>query len=348
MRKSKQFGVQPSLNDIEKYTRSKQWNRSVFENMEPTQMSLNSSAITRLLYERIFKGKNRSPLLNLPIIPFDKVRFEDPANNRFKAVWFGHSAILMRIQHINIFIDPMLGSNAAPISPFPVKRFSEKTMDIIDELPELDLVLLSHDHYDHLDYDSIVKIDSRTKHFLVALGVARHLISWGIDESRITEFDWWDERTVDGVKITFTPSRHFSGRGLKDRAKSLWGGWVFDTGSEKIWFSGDGGYGKHFKEIGERFGSFDFAFMECGQYNELWHPIHLCPEETVQAAIDAKVRAAMPVHWAAFALAQHSWTDPIERFVTEAQRKGVQYITPRLGEEISLLSNVQLEWWKDV
>jgi L-ascorbate metabolism protein UlaG (beta-lactamase superfamily) len=232
-----------------------------------------------------------------------------------KALWYGHSAILMSINNLNLFIDPMLGPNAAPISPFSVKRFSDNTLNIIDDLPDIDLVLMSHDHYDHLDYSSILKLKLKTKHFYVALGVARHLKGWGIDESKITEFDWWDEKTFGDITITFTPTRHFSGRGLTDSAKSLWGGWTFKTPTENIWFSGDGGYGKHFLEIGKRLGPFDFAFMECGQYNELWHLIHM-----------------YPVHWGAFSLAQHSWTEPAERFVAEAKSKSISYCLPMLGE----------------
>jgi L-ascorbate metabolism protein UlaG (beta-lactamase superfamily) len=251
----------------------------------------------------------------------------------------------MRLDNKTILIDPMFGSNAAPIAPFSVQRFSQNTLELNDEFPEIDLVLISHDHYDHLDYDSIQKLKSKTKHFYVALGVKRHLVSWGIPENTITEFDWWDENPFDGIQITFTPTRHFSGRGLTDRAKSLWGGWALKTAKENIWFSGDSGYGEHFKEIGKRLGPFDFAFMECGQYNENWHQIHMYPEESVQAAIDAKVKNMMPVHWAGFALAQHTWTEPVERFTQEATAKKLNYCLPKIGQLFDSNHSITARWW---
>jgi len=342
----KQFGAQPTTSDIKTYAHSKQWNGKFFENIEPTHIDVNFFTLPKLLYKQFCDKANREPLPRLSIIPFDIERFEQ-AGDGFKAIWFGHSAILIRINNRNIFIDPMLGPNAAPISPFPVKRFSDNTLAIIDKLPVLDLVLISHDHYDHLDYESLQRIKNKTKYFFTALGVGRHLRKWGVAESRITEFDWWDEQVFNNIKIIFTPTRHFSGRSLKDRAKSLWGGWVFTTNKENIWFSGDGGYGEHFKEIGKRLAPFDFAFMECGQYHELWHQIHMYPEESVKAAIDAGAKKTMPVHWAGFSLAQHPWTEPAEKFVTEAREKRLDYILPKLGEEINLLSDIKTKWWEE-
>jgi L-ascorbate metabolism protein UlaG (beta-lactamase superfamily) len=180
------------------------------------------------------------------------------------------------------------------------------------------------------------------------LGVSRHLESWGIPKSEIQEFDWWDNANYNGIQFTFTPSRHFSGRGLKDRAKSLWGGWVMKSANHNLYWSGDGGYGEHFKDIGEKFGPFDFGFIECGQYNEHWHQIHMYPEEAVQAAIDSQVKKMMPVHWGAFALALHSWHDSIQRAQQEAKKLGVELVTPSLGQSISLQEEYsQNHWWLD-
>lgn len=291
----KQFGVKPSKLDLEKYSKSPNWNGKIFENLEKTNMEFSLSNFPRFLHKQFFEKTGRQPLKPLQILSFNKEAFES-GNNSMKSIWYGHSTILMRLNHATILIDPMFGPDAAPIAPFKVKRFSEATLDLIDQFPEIDLVLISHDHYDHLDYESILKLKGKTKHFYVALGVKRHLVSWGIDLKKITEFNWWEETFFENIKITFTPTRHFSGRGFTDRAKSLWGGWAFKTGEENIWFSGDSGYGKHFAEIGTRLGPFDFAFMECGQYNENWHQIHMYPEESVQAAIDARVQNMMPVH----------------------------------------------------
>jgi L-ascorbate metabolism protein UlaG (beta-lactamase superfamily) len=209
--------------------------------------------------------------------------------------------------------------------------------------------LLTHDHYDHIDLDSINKLIPKVKTWFVALGVSRHLEHWGVPENQITEFDWWDSIEFQGIQITFTPSRHFSGRGIADRAKSLWGGWVFKTPNHNIYWSGDGGYGPHFKEIGEKFGPFDWGFMECGQYNEHWHAIHLYPEEAVQAALDAQVKVATPVHWGGFSLALHSWKDPIERFYAEAKSQNLKMIAPEIGEVVEVNDTATPRtWWTNL
>jgi L-ascorbate metabolism protein UlaG (beta-lactamase superfamily) len=213
-------------------------------------------------------------------------------------------------------------------------------------LPEIDLVMLSHDHYDHLDFKSILKLKNKTRHFYVALGVSRHLESWGIDKNKITEFDWWDEHTFEDIGITFTPSRHFSGRKISDRFKSLWGGWVLNSGKEKIYFSGDSGYAELFKEVGKRLGPFNIGFIECGQYNENWHNIHMFPEESVRSAIDARVNISVPVHWGAFSLSLHSWTEPAERFSNYAEKIGHKTIFPAIGKVFTASDSLQEKWWR--
>jgi len=342
----KQFGAKPTKLDIESYSNSKQWDGQKFVNIENTSMNVSIWTIPKILYKQICQRKGRAPENPLSIIPFNREAFEKPSET-MKFIWYGHSVLLLRMNGLNILIDPMFGNNAAPISPFPIKRFSENTLAIIDELPTIDLVLLSHDHYDHLDYDSIQKLNAKVKQFYVALGVKRHCVKWGIEANRIIEFDWWDAKNFNDIEITFTPTRHFSGRGLRDRSKSLWGGWSLISAKEKIWFSGDSGYGQHFKEIGKRLGPFDFAFMECGQYNENWHQIHMFPDESVQAAMDADVKVIMPVHWAGFALSLHTWTEPVEQFIAAADKQNLKYIVPKLGEIISPATDkTSTFWWK--
>jgi L-ascorbate metabolism protein UlaG (beta-lactamase superfamily) len=309
-------------------------------------MEFNLSKLPKLLYKQICEGNGRYPAKPLPIASFNK-HFLEPSDET-KFIWYGHSVILMRINNKTLLIDPMFGPDATPTAPFKINRFSANALDIIEKLPIVDLVLLTHDHYDHLDLSSIRKLKSRTQQFFVALGVARHLTNWGVDEAKITEFDWWDNKSLEDISITFTPSRHFSGRGFSDRFKGLWGGWVFKTNKENIYFSGDGGYGKHFKEVGNRLGPFDFGMMECGQYNENWHLIHMFPEEAVQAAIDAQVKKSMAVHWGGFALAQHHWKDPIQRFTQEANQKNVEFASPRLGEMFSIPQSKNGEWWNSI
>ncbi len=340
-----QFGGKITPQDKARYERSPNWKDGQFQNLEPTSLNTSLFKLPSIIYKQLTQKEGKEPTQPLPILPFDKAAFLAP-NDQATFIWYGHSAVLLRIDRKTILIDPMLGSNTTPIAPMPTKRFSENTLALIDDFPEIDLILLTHDHYDHLDYDSIQKLKPKTKQYLVALGVKRHLVSWGIEEDMITEMDWWNDIRLDNLQITFTPTRHFSGRGVTDRLKSFWGGWAFKTPSENIWFSGDGGYGEHFKTIGQKLGPFDFAFMECGQYNDDWKPIHMFPDEAVQAAQDARAKKAMPVHWAGFSLSyQHTWYEPAESFVKAAKEQEFTYTLPPLGKLFQINDTFLKKWW---
>ena len=341
----KQFGGKVTDDLQRRYAHSPNWKDGKFENLVKTEMEFSVWDMPKLLYKQFLDRVGREPRKPLPIAAFDKEAWERATETQI--VWFGHSAVLLKLNGLTILIDPMLGPDAAPIAPFKSARYSENVLDQIEHFPTIDLLLMTHDHYDHLDMTSIMKLKEKVRQYYVAMGVGRHLIKWGIDASLVQEFDWWDEQVYEGLKLVFTPSRHFSGRGLSDRAKSLWGGWVIQSEKEKIYWSGDGGYGDHFKEVGVRFGPFDFGFMECGQYNEHWHQIHMYPEESVQAALDAKVKKSMAVHWAGFSLAMHSWKDPIERFEKEAAEENHQTVTPRIGEQFSYLDHSSTNWWEE-
>lgn len=341
----KQFGGRITKSHLKQYQESPNWQNGRFQNLEVTELTPGVLKIPGIIYKQIAYTRDRIPKQALPVLPFDEADFLTQAS-RSKFIWYGHSAVLMRMNNQNIMIDPMLGPDTSPIAPVATKRFSENTLSLIDDFPEIDLLLLTHDHYDHLDYPSIQKLKHKTKKYFVALGVKRHLVSWGVAPESITEFDWWNCVPFQGIEITFTPTRHFSGRGLTDRQKSFWGGWAFKTATENIWFSGDGGYGDHFKEVGKRLGPFDFAFMESGQYNDDWHPIHLFPHESVQAAIDARAKKIMPVHWAGFPLSyQHTWAEPAEEFVKAAIENNVDFVLPALGEQFDRHSEKKREWW---
>ncbi len=328
-----QFGGKLSKEEKLAFAESSQWNGEKFRNLQKTTMDMDLKKMPGLIRDN-FKGKaERGPEKELPVKEFDRELWnQDEGKTKF--IWYGHSVGLFKMNNSNILIDPMFGPDASPVGPIRTRRYSDSTLYIIDKLPEIDAVLISHDHYDHLDYESFQRLGSKVKHFYVPLGVKRHLLRWKIEESKITELDWWDSVDVNDVKINFVPSRHFSGRGLFDRDESLWGGYTFTTATDNIFWSGDGGYGDHFKEIGEKLGPFDMAFVECGQYNENWHQIHMFPEESVQAAIDVKAEMAMPIHWGAFTLALHDWEDPIEGFIRTSLEKGVDYVIPELGEQL--------------
>ena len=348
LRFNSQFGGSVSPTLLSRYAKSPQWDGKKFVNQSPTVMDINLASLPGLIREQLSNTAVRSPRQPLPILPFNETLFQsEPDTPKF--VWYGHSVLLLQIHGRNLLIDPMLGPDAAPIAPFASRRFSKNALEVIDHLPPLDAVLMTHDHYDHLDHASIQRLKSKTDTWLVALGVGRHLERWGISPDQITEFDWWQELDFHGITLTFTPSRHFSGRGLTDRAKSLWGGWVFTTKASRIYWSGDGGYDGHFAEVGKRLGPFDWAFMECGQYNERWHAIHMYPEEAVQAAQDAGAKVSIPVHWGGFALALHTWQDPAERFWEAAQTNEVEICTPQIGEVVLMGQEAgRGAWWREV
>lgn len=288
---------------------------------------------------------DRTPKGQVPVstIDWNKVKSDEDS-----LTWFGHSAFLLSIDHKRILVDPMLGPIASPVSFVGPKRYHEKILHLIEEMPPIDAVLITHDHYDHLDYPSILKLKSKAGHFFVPLGVGAHLIRWGLTKDRITELNWWEEREFQGLTIAFTPSRHFSGRGIFNRNSTLWGGWVILGKQTRFYTSGDGGYDVHFSEIGEKYGPFDLALIEGGQYDRRWAWAHMFPEQSVQANLDVKGKTMMLIHWGAFTLARHGWSDPIERAKKEAEAKNVHLIAPKIGETIPLrgtLSTPDPPWW---
>jgi len=344
---SRQFGGRLKGKHKKEFSNSKNWNGKIFLNLSPTRMNISRKSLPGLIRAMLKDRKQRAPEKPIRITPFDDIAFmAKPEKAKF--IWYGHSAVLLQINGKNILIDPMFGPDASPIAPITTKRFSENSLDIIDSFPEIDAVLITHDHYDHLDYKSIKKLRSKVKNWFVAIGAGRHLARWKIEKDRITEFDWWQELHFEGIDIVFTASRHFSGRGPFDRSQSLWGGWILRSATCKIYWSGDGGYGSHFKDIGKKYGPFDWAFIECGQYNEHWHQLHNYPEESVQAAIDVGARVAIPVHWGGFTLALHTWKDPIDRFVTAANDNGQKIATPQIGELVQMGEENSVDWWSQL
>jgi L-ascorbate metabolism protein UlaG (beta-lactamase superfamily) len=344
---SPEFGGKATEADLKKYSQSERFNGEIFENEVETNMDMKPAEMAKTMWEFIKGVENGRPKSSLPQEELDSTllaNYDGPS----RLIWFGHSAFLLQMEGKNIFIDPMLGKVPAPHPLLGGNRFNEKLPLDIESLPSLDAIIISHDHYDHLDYNSIKTLKDRTSRFLAPLGVGKHLREWGIDQAKIEEFDWWEKTQLADIELVFAPARHFSGRGFGDRFKSLWGSWIILGSDEKLYFSGDGGYGPHFKSIGEKYGPFDLALMECGQYNERWAQIHMMPEETAQAGVDVNARIMMPIHWGAFTLALHSWTDPVERVVATAKSLGLNVVSPRIGESIrvSLENPVLDRWWE--
>ncbi len=344
---SPEFGGKATQEQKDSYRTSKNYKADKFVNTNTVQLDMSLSDMGKALAGYFRPQLKSTPDESLPIIKIDSLNIaEYKGKSRF--FWFGHSAFLVQINHKNILIDPMFGSVPAPHPMLGGKRFSKELPIAIERIPEIDAVLISHDHYDHLDYGSIKKLKNKVKKFYTPLGVGVHLEAWGIPKERIVELDWWQEVSFDELRFVCTPAQHFSGRGFTDRTKALWSSWVIQSDIESIFFSGDSGYAAHFKEIGKKYGPFDFAMMECGQYNELWPDIHMFPEETAQAGLDVKAKTIMPIHWGAFKLAMHPWTDPVERVTKKAKELDIAVITPKIGAPI-FLQDQRLsgeKWWK--
>lgn len=341
------FGSPPDEDKKITYQSSNHFNEDQFINTLPTSLDMSFASVRSVLADYLNGIPDQQPdkLITVDNTPLDKII--NPADSITQLIWFGHSAFLMQTQGVNILLDPMLGSSPSPFPSLGSKRFTNGLPIEIDELPVIDIVIFSHDHYDHLDYPTLKKLSHKIKHLVVPLGVESHLLSWGFSADRITTMDWWQSTKLSGIEIISTPSRHFSGRALSDRNSTLWSSWVINSSTAKVYFSGDGGYGPHFEEIGEKLGPFDMALMECGQYDERWKMIHMMPEETVQAAKDVQAEVFIPIHWGTFVLALHSWYDPVERANSEAVRLEMPMTVPTIGQLIQIPSKKypSKEWW---
>jgi L-ascorbate metabolism protein UlaG (beta-lactamase superfamily) len=286
------------------------------------------------------------PVDPIPVRRLDRAALDalDPAGVHI--VRLGHSSHLLKIRGRYWLIDPVFGARASPFSFAGPKRFHAPPITLA-ELPAIEGLILSHDHYDHLDVETIEALRERVQRYFVPLGIGARLQDMGVAPSRIQEFDWWQSGRHGDVELTATPAQHFSGRTLWDRNRTLWASWVIATGSERIFYSGDSGYFPGFKQIGERFGGFDIALMENGAYDTYWPSVHLSPEETVQAFGDLRGKLLYLVHNSTFDLAFHTWRDPLERVAALAEARGIPLATPEIGEVLTLNRPRQnRQWWK--
>jgi L-ascorbate metabolism protein UlaG (beta-lactamase superfamily) len=341
------FGGNPTKEQKETYQNLSNYDNGKFVNEIPTDIT-NSSDASSTNKDSTSETKDRNPAGPIPVsaIDWNKIKSENDS-----LTWFGHSAFLLSIDNKKLLIDPMLSPIASPVSFAGVKRYnySKDIMShLIDEMPSIDAVFITHDHYDHLDYQSIIKLKSKVSHFFVPLGVSAHLIRWGIPRENITELNWWEETKYQGLTIALTPARHFSGRDPFNIDTTLWGGWVILGNKTRLYTSGDGGYDPHFKEIGKKYGPFNITLIEGGQYDRRWSGIHMIPEQSVQANLDVNGKTMMLMHWGAFTLANHGWKEPIERGIKEAKKRKVNIITPEIGETVLFDSDLRIPsttWW---
>lgn len=291
---------------------------------------------------------DKTPDAQIPVIELSSDTLEALSNDTVHVVKLGHSSVLMKVHGEYWLFDPVFCERASPFSFVGPKRFHPSPISI-DALPAIDKVFISHNHYDHLDEKAIKALAKKTARFYVPLGVDNSLTAWGVDEANIGAFDWWQEEVTSVGTVAFTPSRHFSGRGITDANTTLWGSWVVKAPSGSVYFSGDSGYFDGFAEIGERYGPFEITLIETGAYDKDWQDIHMMPEESVRAHVDLKGRVMIPVHNGTFDLAFHSWYEPMERAVVSAQSLGVTLSTPVFGDIVSLSSPMrENRWWRDV
>ena len=290
----------------------------------------------------ISRPANVSPSAEIPNIRTDLRNLND---KNATLVWFGHSSYFLQVNGFKILVDPVFSGNASPFRFFG-KAFPGADHYNAEDIPPLDLLIITHDHYDHLDYPSINKLHDKTEKIVTSLGVGAHLETWGVKSEKITELDWWESFEIaPEVKITATPSRHFSGRTFK-RAQTLWSSFVLEIADHKIFIGGDSGYDGSFRKIGSKFGPFDLALLECGQYGKYWPQIHMFPEQTVKAGQDLQARKVVPVHWGKFVLSYHPWNEPIQRFTAAAGVAGLDYYVPKVGEALEINENKpQDPWW---
>ena len=290
-------------------------------------------------------SKERKPVEELPVVTPEIPA--EPGVDRVYVTWLGHSTTLLQMHGLNILFDPLFLKTASPVSFVGPERYSKAPLTI-EELPKLDIVVITHDHYDHLEMKTVKQLDAKTDLFVVPLGVENHLMRWGIAEEKIRAAAWWEEIEVDGLTIACTPARHYSSRKGIDGGKTLFASWVLKDEYHQIYESGDTGYGGHFKAIHEKYGDFDLVLTDGAQYNMQWHAIHMLPEEAVTACQILGAKLAVPIHWGAYSLSDHAWDDPAERFVSAAEKNGLAVSTPMLGETIDIdaVSGTANAWWR--
>ncbi len=341
------FGKLPSGERLETIKKSPQYKNGSFQNESDTPSLTEGTSFFSVGKEFFFgEKKRRKPVDEIPSIKTNLLTLDIQAD---VLVWFGHSSYFMQIDGKRILDDPVLSGAASPLS-FTTKAFKGTDIYSTEDIPEIDYLFISHDHWDHLDYGTIKKLQPKIKKIICSLGTGQHLEHWGFNNNIIIEKDWHQQIILDnGFVVNTVPSRHFSGRGFK-RNQALWVSYVLQTPSMKIFIGGDSGYDKHFAEIGKKLGPFDLAILENGQYNKSWKYIHMMPEEVLQVAKELNAQLLFPVHSSKFSLASHDWDEPLSTITLLNKTANISLITPMIGEQVNLKDSTQQfsDWWKNV
>ena len=344
------LGSKPDGLRLERMRASKLWHGGAFRNVHPILPRLLDSPVPMpTVREFLFGGERRVPKGPLPVVDPRHAWVKKPRTG-LRTTWLGHSTVLIEIDGVRVLTDPVWGARASPWQWAGPKRFQPVPVPI-KALPHLDAVVISHDHYDHLDYTTIRALARRDVPFVTSLGVGAHLEAWGVPAARITELDWWETYTHPKVDLTVTaaPSQHFSGRGLRTRNSTLWSSLVIRSRRHSVFFSGDTGLTTEYAAIRDRLGPFDLVMLEVGAFHPAWGHIHLGPANALEAWALLGRSAFMPVHWGTFSLAMHAWDEPAESLYSLAPKLGVPLVMPRLGEAVEPSLAERLEpWWRSV
>ena len=335
---------------LERIRSSPAWSGDRFANVHPIMAGLRDPNVPMpTLSDFLCGGERRAPIGPLPAQnPLET--WKHAPDSGLRATWLGHSTVLIEIDGHRVLTDPVWGQRASPSRFVGPKRFQPVPVPL-RSMPDIDLALVSHDHYDHLDYPTIRQLVKRDTPFVTSLGVGAHLEAWGVRPERITELDWWESHVVPGTDLTVTaaPSQHFSGRGLKDRNATLWSSLVLRSARHTVFFSGDTGLTTQYQMIRERLGPFDLVMLEVGAYHPAWGDIHLGPDNALKAHALLGGGPFLPVHWGTFSLAMHAWDQPAERVLELALKNNVPLVMPRLGEPVEPSHQKEVEpWWRVV
>ena len=336
-----EFGDLPGETELRRFQSLPNYSDGQFRNLESVRMNVKKLAGKPGFFRFLLDSSN-APETELPAVSLTRNSFSKRPGD-FHVIWLGHSSLLFELGGVRFLTDPVFG-NAAPV-PFVVRRYCDSPLPR-KELPPLDFILISHDHYDHLEYPTIRFFRNSEVPFVVPLGVGAILRGWGIAPARIHELNWNDSVTLKGIRITALPGRHFSGRTLGNRNKTLWASFLFEGGGKKIYFGADGGYGKHFREIGMKHGPFDLTCLEIDAWNERWPHNHLFPDEVIQAQKELRGKRLLPIHWGVFDLAMHPWNESIEKVRALAEQENLTLLTPKMGERIQPETARTTRWWK--
>ncbi|AKQ66383.1 Outer membrane protein romA [Myxococcus hansupus] len=343
------FGANAEGARLARMKASSRYKDGIFTNTAGDRVALNGPTWSTLK-EMLFGTQQRTPPAPLPMEQDVAAALAKPPETGLRVTWLGHSTLLVEIDGFRVLTDPIWGERASPTTIAGPKRFHPPPLPL-EALPDVDAILISHDHYDHLDMPTIRALASRKVPFYAPLGVGAHLEQWGVPAERVVELDWWQEVSLgEGrLRVVATPAQHFSGRGLTDRNSTSWTSWTLLGAQHRVFFSGDTGLTDEFEEVGRRFGPFDVAMFEVGAFHPSWGSIHLGPQQALKAHEMVKGRTLLPIHWGTFNLALHAWDAPANELVAEARERGVSLLTPILGHPVEpTKERSDTAWWSTV